>query len=61
MTDSEKKIATDPSAEEQTAMASEDSSPVLPLLMSLPAPDESPEPIPVTVLSGFLGPARQLS
>lgn len=41
------------SAGERTA--SEDGSSVLPLLISLPAADESPEPIPVIVLSGFLG------
>lgn len=40
---------------ERTAMTSDAGSSVLPLLTSLPVLDESPEPIPVTVLSGFLG------
>ena len=58
MPDSENNSArnsNDAERKEWTVTASEGSSPMLPLLMSLPVPDESPEPIPVTVLSGFLG------
>ena len=43
------------SGREDKTMASESAAPALPFLMSLPVSDEAPEPIPVTVLSGFLG------
>ena len=58
MTDPEKISTTNtPSstARERTATPSEGGSPALPLLFSLPVPNERTKPIPVTVLSGFLG------
>jgi len=43
-----------PSSSEYAALGNE-GSPALPLLMSLPVPDQAATAIPVTVLSGFLG------
>ena len=43
------------SGREDKAMTNESAAQALPFLMSLPVFDEAPDPIPVTVLSGFLG------
>lgn len=59
MTDPNKDSSVDSTQAEATQAESSasDTAPFgsLPILMSLPVPDEAPEPIPVTVLSGFLG------
>ncbi len=55
MTDSDSNNRDASSSTKSNASEAQGTGSVLPILMTLPVREEAPEPIPVTVLSGFLG------